>query len=60
MTEYKIITDTKLERFENSVNEMLINGWKLHGYTQFPLETSKNGLKVKYSSRGQWSQSFIK
>jgi len=59
MTEYKIITDTKLESFENSVNEMLINGWKLHGYTQFPLETDKFGVK-KHAKRGQWSQSFIK
>jgi len=59
MTEYKIITDFQLERFENLVNEMLTNGWILHGYTQFPLETHKIGTYIR-AKRGQWSQSFIK
>ena len=56
---YKIIISQNLSKFTEKVEKALAEGWKLHGYTQHPLEIGMYG-KDKRALRGQWSQTIIK
>ena len=71
--DYKIVTDKKYHKFKLRVTESLKKNWKLHGYTQYPLEISYIGdsiqvevngeMKWKNSplaTKGQYSQAMVK
>ena len=58
---FKIVIQTKYNQFKEKVEKLLEEGWKLHGYTQHPLQTSKSSDNVYVSfNKGQWSQAFTK
>jgi len=73
--EFKIISSDSYNKFKKKIENSLLDGWKLHGYTQHPFEfrtitegvcvdKEKDKWKEKFIDRkarkGQWSQAFTK
>lgn len=60
--ELKIVSNTRYSRFQALVNELLEEGWRTHGYCQFPLEVliDSHTSTPKIASKGQWSQAFVR
>ncbi len=67
-----IIVQDSYSDFKEKIEKALNKGWKLHGYTQHPLQVSveceyevrddgkKHKVRITTAERGQWSQAFTK